>query len=841
MGKKKLVETRCSPCYINNLFTHLERHHERDKLDEIEAIGFGFLRRVPQWHVKQSIMLQLAKAYDVDTDTLMVDAGNIHISAELIGSVFGIPSHGEPIPELQKTNPSHLAIKAEFQKKTTSQLREFVFACPMETEQQRMRFRRYFILVVLKMFLNPTSQQTISPWHLPPILDVSNPRRFHWPYHILKWLRDAISKFQDENRETCGGCMFVLLRLKHGPLHACRVPEPWIVEWTTNELDKKADYVISQDQEKAEETMCKRTRNGTDESQSTKGKTSPHPTYRKAEKGCVVNNSMKRHKKQPSSKVVNKKGGCKRPSKDTEQFPSNEGKTTSQPRYNETDKLQSKTGTRRKVIPNRSRCRRSTRKEIPKESVSGSTAAPLVVSESDDDDHVPLARRMRLFRQHPPPHDSIQEDPVFNSTHENHHAGKTDLKNGSPHTPPAAPVQLSDYDFDREFDISIVQCPELEQVLNNVEQGHQTKAIIMQPLQTVFPKGSPYCTPSPSRPSFSLGLTQLEKTPTPSPLHSIHPRLREIKMGETKEEQIRTWIVNPSLDKNQDLASYEGRGYMVLQRKDFWTLKPRNWVNSCVIQWMCYSYNDTQSSRFKREFYCVCPGILESVIKNHTLETFMDGVAPIYDGLSPSFGDDTRFFDKVEAAKRKWWLIPYCWRGHWWVYAFDVVTKRLIILDILHYGPEDDKRIKLDAYVGRLCEDMASISIPAFVRTTHGPARSYAMVPKQPNNFDCGMCVIKLMESWTEERQLCEWDEDSLQSDRIELMLDIICGPHNTLVHQLISLLEQKAIPVRRNEPRNKKNDVRSPYTAPSTRSLIERAEGLPKGAMRRGRKKLLT
>ncbi|RYR27805.1 hypothetical protein Ahy_B01g051867 [Arachis hypogaea] len=75
----------------------------------------------------------------------------------------------------------------------------------METEQQRMTFRRYFIMVVLKMFLNPTSQQTISPWHLPPVLDVSNPRRFHWPYHILKWLRDAIRKFQDENRETCGG------------------------------------------------------------------------------------------------------------------------------------------------------------------------------------------------------------------------------------------------------------------------------------------------------------------------------------------------------------------------------------------------------------------------------------------------------------------------------------------------------------------------------------------------------------------------------------------------------------------------------------------------------------
>ncbi|XLS51047.1 hypothetical protein HN51_035742 [Arachis hypogaea] len=80
-------------------------------------------------------MLQLARAYEVDTNTLMVDAGEIRISAKLIGNVFGIPSHGEPIPELQKKNPSHLAIKAEFQKKTTSQLREFVFACPMETKQ----------------------------------------------------------------------------------------------------------------------------------------------------------------------------------------------------------------------------------------------------------------------------------------------------------------------------------------------------------------------------------------------------------------------------------------------------------------------------------------------------------------------------------------------------------------------------------------------------------------------------------------------------------------------------------------------------------------------------------
>ncbi|XP_020972851.1 uncharacterized protein LOC110269395 [Arachis ipaensis] len=394
-----------------------------------------------------------------------------------------------------------------------------------------------------------------------------------------------------------------------------------------------------------------------------------------------------------------------------------------------------RTGTRRKLIVHRKRSRIGTKKAIPREKIILSNAAPLAVPDSDEDDHVPLARRIRLYQQQPRPDDAEQAEPVCKSNHKSPIEENTKHTDKSPHTPQAAHVQLSDYDFDREFDISIVQCPKFEEVLNNVKQGCESKAIVMQPLQTVLPNKSGYHTPSPGRPSFSLGLTQFEKTPTPSLIQSIHPSLKKIKLGEIKEKQIRSWIVDSSLNENQDLAKYEGRNYMVLQRKDFWSLKPRNWVNSCVIQWMCYSFNDIESSRFKRDFYCMSPGILH-------LASFIDGVRPIYAGLSPSFGEDTRFFDKVVAAKRKWWLFPYCRGGHWWIYAFEVNAKRIAILDSLHSAPVHDERDKLDAYVGRLCEDMASIAIPAFVRSTYGPARSYAKVPMQPNNFDCGMCVI---------------------------------------------------------------------------------------------------
>ncbi|XLU34535.1 hypothetical protein S245_070601, partial [Arachis hypogaea] len=91
-------------------------------------------------------------------------------------------------------------------------------------------------------------------------------------------------------------------RLKHGPLHACHVLEPWIVEWTTNELDKKANHVISQ--------------------------------------GCIVNNERKQKKrrKQTPNEAVIEKGRSKRPCRDADQSPNTEGSTTSQPINKESDK-----------------------------------------------------------------------------------------------------------------------------------------------------------------------------------------------------------------------------------------------------------------------------------------------------------------------------------------------------------------------------------------------------------------------------------------------------------------------------------------------------------------------
>ncbi|RYR59058.1 hypothetical protein Ahy_A05g024903 [Arachis hypogaea] len=121
----------------------------------------------------------------------------------------------------------------------------------MATESDRIEFRRYFILVVMKMFLCPTTQQVLSPRHIYPVLDVSDPRRFNWPLEILKWFDQTVEKYKLKGNKTCEGCMFVMLilyfqRLQYSVLDNCLEPERWLNAWTLERLEKKAQYILSE-------------------------------------------------------------------------------------------------------------------------------------------------------------------------------------------------------------------------------------------------------------------------------------------------------------------------------------------------------------------------------------------------------------------------------------------------------------------------------------------------------------------------------------------------------------------------------------------------------------------
>ncbi|RYQ85461.1 hypothetical protein Ahy_B10g105025 [Arachis hypogaea] len=277
-------------------------------------------------------------------------------------------------------------------------------------------------------------------------------------------------------------------------------------------------------------------------------------------------------------------------------------------------------------------------------------------------------------------------------------------------------------------------------------------------------------------------------------------------MDEDDEERLRRWAANGSLEQSQVVVSYEGRQHLSLIREDICSLLPRRWVTNNIVQWMCSTFNDSKSLRFKDDFYYILPGIWN-------LDSFKEAPTVSYVGLGPHFGDDSRFFEKIEASMRKWWFARVCIDRHWWLYAFEISKKRLWVLDSMYTGEPNNKRLKIHAYAGRIIEDMAKVSIPAYEHTENGLPHFYPSVPKQHNGCDCGVFVIKFMQFWRIDKPLQHWDKEF----RKEIILDIVIGPHNSEIGKALQALDSDH--VHRNQPRKKTKAVRSLFTARARRA----------------------
>ncbi|MED6125162.1 hypothetical protein PIB30_066058 [Stylosanthes scabra] len=136
---------------------------------------------------------------------------------------------------------------------------------------------------------------------------------------------------------------------------------------------------------------------------------------------------------------------------------------------------------------------------------------------------------------------------------------------------------------------------------------------------------------------------------------------------------------------------------------------------------------------------------------------------------------------------------------------------------------------------GKIVEDMLKIVFPTYHHTEIGFQCSYAKVPKQPNNDDYGICMLKFMESWTEDSNLKEFNNEQLNKIRRRLVIEIATSIYNT--HRIVIFQKSFDLPQRRNNPnREKKKEVKTAFIAPSTKEITKRAEG-KKAAEKRKKK----
>ncbi|XLR40829.1 hypothetical protein S83_025489 [Arachis hypogaea] len=159
------------------------------------------------------------------------------------------------------------------------------------------------------------------------------------------------------------------------------------------------------------------------------------------------------------------------------------------------------------------------------------------------------------------------------------------------------------------------------------------------------------------------------------------------------------------------------------------------------------------------------------------------------------------------------------------LYAFEIAQKRLWVLDSMNTGEPKNERLNIHAYAGRIIKDMAKVSMAAYKHMENGLPRFYPSVPQQHNGCDCGVFVSKFMQFWSLDKPLQHWDKEVVNEFRREIILDIVMGLHNSEIGKALQALDSHH--VCRNQPRKKTKAVRSPCTAPSAKSMLQRV-GLP-------------
>ncbi|KAL4300082.1 hypothetical protein AHAS_Ahas17G0165300 [Arachis hypogaea] len=114
-----------------------------------------------------------------------------------------------------------------------------------------------------------------------------------------------------------------------------------------------------------------------------------------------------------------------------------------------------------------------------------------------------------------------------------------------------------------------------------------------------------------------------------------------------------------------------------------------------------------------------------------------------------------------------------------------IAQKTLWVLDSMNTGEHNNERLKIHAYAGRIFEDMAKVSMPAYEHTENGLPRFYPSVPQQHNG--------SVKNTSNNSLNITSLDNDIMdvvQESRKEIILDIVMGPHNSEIGKALEALD---------------------------------------------------
>ncbi|QHO42923.1 uncharacterized protein DS421_5g158440 [Arachis hypogaea] len=181
-----------------------------EKKTIVRDLGFGDLMHIPPLRVHHQILRELANSFKLGENKLETGYGSFKIRLKTIAAALGINASDNSLKIIgdtfhQKVNYNKLSedekqIFRRFQGKTLKNLTDEMMAIAVDNEQDRLMFKRIFILYVPMTFLLPTTINKISPVHLAPIFEMDITER-NWGGHVLSFIIKGITDYKVKKKK----------------------------------------------------------------------------------------------------------------------------------------------------------------------------------------------------------------------------------------------------------------------------------------------------------------------------------------------------------------------------------------------------------------------------------------------------------------------------------------------------------------------------------------------------------------------------------------------------------------------------------------------------------------
>ncbi|XP_022640768.1 uncharacterized protein LOC106771781 [Vigna radiata var. radiata] len=129
-----------------------------------------------------------------------------------------------------------------------------------------------------------------------------------------------------------------------------------------------------------------------------------------------------------------------------------------------------------------------------------------------------------------------------------------------------------------------------------------------------------------------------------------------------------------------------------------------------------------------------------------------------------------------------WVFIPVVTKNHWWCYALRVCTMQFFVIDSLEKGISG--RAGIDRSIAKSIQRFWGLLTNTYEDSKIAFNVEQAKIPVQPNTYDCGLIMMKVMELWDGEdkydgKNMPDYSNEELAAFRKKYIYDWIIDAEN--------------------------------------------------------------